>query len=101
MHSDTGVEFGEVLSTEGAQQGDPLGTFYWCVANHPVITQVAAEVPGVLMPAFIDDFNILGPADRALQAMGKFIELSGARGGVVVPSKSHVYSPEGDLDVSQ
>jgi hypothetical protein len=97
MHGEEGVEFGEVLSSEGAQQGDPLGPFYWCVANHPVVTQVAAEVPGVVIPAFMDDVNILGPADRAYQAMGRFVELSRARGGVVVPSKSHVYSPEGDL----
>ena len=97
MQGETGVEFGEILSSEGAQQGDPLGTFYWCLANHPVLSQVVAEVPDVLVPSFIDDVNILGPADSAYLAMGKFIELSRARGGVVVPAKSHVYSPVGDL----
>ena len=83
--------------TLGAQQGDPLGSFYWCLANHPVVSQVVAEVPGVLVTSFIDDVNILGPADSTLVAMDKFMELNRARGDVVVPAKSHVYSPEGDL----
>ena len=93
------VEYGEVLSCEGAQQGDPLGPLYYALAMHPVIKQVAREYPSCLAVALLDDAHILGPAGDAFGAYGRFLQLARERGGEVVPAKSLVYSPRGDVSV--
>jgi hypothetical protein len=47
-----------ILSQEGAQQGDPLGSLMFCLAIHPLI--LACDSP--LKVAYMDDVTLGGPA---------------------------------------
>jgi len=52
------LSFGEhqTLSTEGAQQGDPLGSLEFCEAVQPLLTSLHSEVK----IGFMDDFTLSG-----------------------------------------
>ena len=47
-------------SEEGCTQGDPLGTFMYCLAIQPALESVAAAHPGVVISSFADDLLVHG-----------------------------------------
>jgi Reverse transcriptase (RNA-dependent DNA polymerase) len=58
--SSSELRFGErsVSSEEGAQQGDPLGPLYFCLAVHELLTSLKSE----LVTGYLDDISLGGEA---------------------------------------
>ena len=59
-----------VLSTDGTQQGDPLGPFLFALGIQPCLEEVQAAFiyRGVLVLAYADDIHLVGPPDIAYEA---------------------------------
>jgi len=57
---DSLLQFGEynISSEEGAQQGDPLGPLYFCLAIHKILANLQSE----LVMAYLDDMVLAGDA---------------------------------------
>ena len=52
-----------ILSCEGPQQGDPLGTLLFCGAIHPLLLSLASK----LNLAYMDDATLGGPDPQVAQ----------------------------------
>ena len=62
---DSDLQFGEFLlqSQEGAQQGDPLGPLYFCLAVHDLLTSLQSSI----VVGYLDDMSMGGEADRVAE----------------------------------
>ena len=78
--NDSRLQFGEfnISSEEGAQQGDPLGPLYFCLAIHKILENMQSK----LVMAYLDDMVLAGEASVVaedflrLEAEGNRIGLS-------------------------
>src|SRR5215469_14295172 len=63
-HGSSALGFGDhvVMSSEGVQQGDPLGHLLFCAAVQPLLTGCNSE----LKVGYLDDFTIGGKSDRVV-----------------------------------
>ncbi len=60
-----------LISSQGTQQGDPLGGLFFALGLHPVIKKVHDRVPGLLLHVwFFDDGRLDGPVWSVLAAWG-------------------------------
>lgn len=60
------LHFGDdvIYSCTGVQQGDPLGPLGFALTLHPVIKQIKAEAPSLIMNAwYLDDGTLMGQPD--------------------------------------
>lgn len=60
-----------IISAEGAQQGDPLGSLEFCEAIHPTLLAIS---PGVTL-SYIDDVNLEGEASKVATSVQAIVEL--------------------------
>jgi hypothetical protein len=58
----------EIPSQQGCTQGDPMGTFLYSLAIHPVLREAARLFPDVVLSAYADDLLTFGAPVRALEA---------------------------------
>ena len=63
--NDSLLQFGEfnISSEEGAQQGDPLGPLYFCLAIHKIL----ADMQSKLVMAYLDDMILAGDVSVAAE----------------------------------
>jgi hypothetical protein len=52
-----------VISSEGAQQGDPHGSFLFCLGAAPIMEEISQALPQSFIGAIIDDITIAAPID--------------------------------------
>jgi hypothetical protein len=52
-----------VISSEGAQQGDPHGSFLFCLGATPILEEISQALPQSFIGAIIDDITITAPID--------------------------------------
>jgi len=57
-----------VLSQNGIQQGDTLGTVLFSAPIHPIFEDIANTFPSLLILAFADNSFFIGPRSQILQA---------------------------------
>ena len=81
----------EILSCEGVHQGDPLGPFYFCVAIHPVLQSLSESHPDLLVSAFFDDVNLLGPPDQIGAAIPRLTDAFHSCGLRLHPQKCELF----------
>ena len=62
------MSFQWVESSEGTQQGDPLGPFYFALALQPILNKVRVQFPEVLVMSYIDDVNLGGYPESVIRA---------------------------------
>ena len=56
------------MSSEGVQQGHPLGSIVYDISAHPTYRAVASSHPAVKLIGIHDDLYMIGPATHALAA---------------------------------
>jgi len=89
-----------VKSSDGAQQGDPLGPFLFCVGIQPLLQEVHEEFRERMEAAsgffifYIDDGYICAPPDIAKAVFDRLAERLAAVGLQVNAAKTTVYSLE-------
>ncbi|MDP3213170.1 MAG: reverse transcriptase family protein [Deltaproteobacteria bacterium] len=81
-----------IASREGVQQGDPLGPFLFCLAMHPVLSELTASHPQCKVLAYMDDISILGPPAAAFRVFEDLKTLCAGVGLQVNPNKCVVFS---------
>ena len=58
-----------LLSSQGTQQGDPLGPAFFALAIHPIL-ELTAGIPGIDWDVFyLDDGVLVGEAEALLQTL--------------------------------
>ena len=90
---------GVIDSSEGVQQGHPLGSLGFDLSIHPDYVHVQAKVAdkGVRLIAIHDDLSIIGPAPAAWEAYKEFQQRLLLRGDLVLrPDKCRVLIPTSD-----
>ena len=71
-----------------------LGSFLFCLALQPVINQLQAEFPDLLILAYCDDVMICGEASRAIKALERYGQLLHTVIQMELrPDKTTIYSP--------
>lgn len=79
VDKDSPGKWEKILSSEGTQQGDPLGPFFFCLALHTVLVTVLSDLGEqfkdlkVLLRAYIDDLTLAGPIDQVARAVALLI----------------------------
>ena len=68
-------EIATIPNSVGSRQGCSLGSFLFCLALQPVINQLQAEFPDLLILAYCDDVMICGEASRAIKALERYGQL--------------------------
>ena len=68
-----------IQSSEGVQQGDPLGPFLFCLTIHPMVMSVQSE----FRIFYMDDGTLGGHVDEVLRDL-KLIEVEAAKLGLVL-----------------
>ena len=78
---DSKLQFGEfeVLSKEGAQQGDPLGPLYFCLAIHELLQSLRAS----FVSGYLDDVSMGGDAATVADDFNR-LETDAARLGLTL-----------------
>ena len=78
------------------QQGDPLGSFLFALAIHPLLLQIGQDVPNALIKpgnAYADNVIIAGPLSAALQALKAYHTSMAAAGLAINDLESELYVP--------
>lgn len=89
-----GSDLAEVLNSVGSRQGCTWGSFLYCLAIHPILSQLAGEFPDLLILAYCDDVHIVGDPKRAIEAYHRWAFLYGDDlQGELRDEKGLVYSP--------
>ena len=78
--SQAGDLVGVLSSAEGVRQGDVLSSFLFSFSVLPLYSAALSAAPGVCGVAIMDDFELVGPADRVLAAFDRVSELASAYG---------------------
>jgi hypothetical protein len=65
-----------ILSSEGAQQGDPLGPLFFAVAIIPLLEELQSQLHNGYINAYIDDLTQLAKFENQCQAIVKLKELA-------------------------
>ena len=87
-------------STEGTQQGDPMGPLLFALAYHPALQHVQTLFPDCVVIAYLDDTYIVGPPERAYKAL-KELQRYSAEDGLHLQSntdKAEVHAPKANLE---
>lgn len=71
-HCNRSGEF--LLSREGVHQGDPLGPFYFCAAINHILLHLQESHRDVLLAAYFDEVNIMGPPEMIGQVFPALFE---------------------------
>lgn len=79
-----------IPSSQGAQQGDPAGSFLFCLAFSKALTNIKERLPDCFLGAIIDDLSVAVPPARLVEAWGIVTEELARVGIEVVPHKSEV-----------
>ena len=97
-----GLDEATFTSSEGAQQGDSLASAAFCVAVHPEIKQLDAELAagGGAARFDMDDGYAMGPAGVVFSAIERFAERVAAIGLELQLDKRECYCPHGGLEAS-
>ena len=86
-----------MLSSQGTQQGDPLGPAFFALAIHPILESTAGT-PGIDWDVFyLDDGVLVGEADALLQTLELLTDQFEKVGLKVNTTKCKLWSPEGLL----
>jgi hypothetical protein len=86
-----------LLSTQGTQQGDPLGPAFFALAIHQVLESLQGAEGVNWEVWYLDDGVLVGDADALLQALKVLAEKFGTLGLKVNLSKCKLWSPQGLL----
>jgi len=88
LSSPSDLQFGNHIlhSAEGAQQGDPLGPLYFCLAIHDVLVACNSE----MVVAYLDDVGLGGDAEVVARDFALLQEMSAQRGLILNRSKCEV-----------
>jgi len=78
-----------VFSSEGTQQGDPLGALLFCLAVHPLIESLVSE----LSFGYLDDLTIGGKVCDVECDVERVIEVGSAMGLHLNVAKSEIVAP--------
>ena len=83
------LSFGEdtILSSEGVQQGDPLGPFLFALGAVDITQECHTE----LNCWYLDDATIGGPPEAVLAAYEKILESKSTHGLEINPAKTELY----------
>lgn len=85
-------------SAEGSRQGDSLGSFYFAVALHPILLKLQLAFPNVVVFAYADDVNVVGPAECLPDAFNMLAHEAQKIGLKVVPRKSYFHKRGEDAE---
>jgi len=75
-----------IISAEGAQQGDPLGSLEFCEALHPILLAIS---PGVTL-SYIDDVNLEGEASKVASSVQTIADFCRTTGLQLNPTKCEI-----------
>jgi hypothetical protein len=79
-------------SLRGVQQGDPLSSALFALALQPVLNQLRAAFPDVVIIAGHDDLALIGTPADCQNAHALYVELAAKAGLQVEAEKSFVYA---------
>jgi len=77
-----------ILSQEGPNQGDPLGSLLFCVSIHPDLLRLQSE----LVAGFMDDLTLGGPPDVVAADLDYISSIQDGTGLRINASKSEIIS---------
>lgn len=80
-----------LLSSNGVQQGDPLGPLLFSLAMHPVLLKAKASLDNEgIIKAYLDDMTIVANIDKATAAIQIVKDEGSARGYFLNPQKCKI-----------
>jgi len=82
-----------VLSSEGAQQGDPHGSFLFCLGASPILEEIAQALPQCFIGAIIDDITIAAPIETMPQVIATTTRSLGQYGIHLALPKCLIFAP--------
>jgi len=81
----------QILSSEGTQQGDPLGPLLFCLVLLSISQSITTQVPDLSLHFwYMDDGNLAGPPNKILQAWHIIQDLAPQVGLQLNPRKSEL-----------
>ncbi len=86
----------EILSSEGCQQGDPLGPVLFALALQPALAAVSLP----LSLGYLDDVSMGGPHVQVVVEFNRFCETASKVGLILNPSKCECVSVSPDFSSS-
>lgn len=89
------LQFGEhtILSQEGVQQGDPLGSLIFCLTVHPLLSSLNSN----LTIGYLDDFTLGGSVSTVANDVNTIINKGASVGLHLNRSKCEVISRQADI----
>ena len=88
-----------LVSSEGAQQGDPDGGFLFCLGAAPKLRCIAQSFPNVFIGAIIDDVTIAAPIPHLSEIITVASRSLGEYGIDLVPQKCLIYTAPEDASL--
>jgi hypothetical protein len=84
-----------VKSSVGSRQGCSMGSFLFCLAIHNELTNLQKAFPDLLILAYCDDVNIVGPPEQAAEAYRRWSYAVSTRlQGSLRDEKGAIFSPQ-------
>jgi hypothetical protein len=68
--------YSSISSSQGAQQGDPLGPFLFAIAVFPLLEELQRQLPDGFIQAYIDDITQLAPFHSQCRALQSLCQLA-------------------------
>ncbi len=73
-----GIGNSTITNSAGSRQGCCFGSFLYCLAIHPSLLRLREEFTDLLILAYFDDVQIVGPPGRAIQAYKRWAHWHGS-----------------------
>lgn len=86
-----------LYSSDGAQQGDPHGSFLYCLGVAPKLQMIAEALPQCFIGAIIDDISIAAPIHLIPQVAETVARILGEYGIRLALRKCLIYTPPQSL----